>query len=62
MAKSRSELPLRGAEIPRFTLNKLRNLRDSPRGKGQCLARAKKPYRISSPLKGGIKVRVKRAA
>jgi hypothetical protein len=46
MAKSRSELPLRGAEIPRFTLNKLRNLRDSPRGREPMPGPGKKalPY------------------
>ena len=40
MAKPRSESPLQGAEIPRFTRNKLRTLKDSPRGREECLARA----------------------
>jgi len=33
-----ARLSLRGAEIPRFPRNMLRNLKDSPRGREDCLA------------------------
>jgi len=52
MAKSQSESPLLGAEIPRFTRNKLRNLKGFAEGKRTMPGPGKMPYRISSPSKG----------
>jgi hypothetical protein len=40
MAKSQSGSPVRGAEIPRFTRNRLSNFKRFAEGKRQCLARA----------------------
>jgi hypothetical protein len=51
MAKSRSESILRGAEIPRFTQNKLRNVNGFARGNRKMPGPGKKPDRISSPSK-----------
>ncbi|MGB5925330.1 MAG: hypothetical protein WBH01_04470 [Dehalococcoidia bacterium] len=49
MANSRSGSPLREAEIPRFTRNKLRNLKGFAKGKRTMPRPGKMPYLSPRP-------------